>query len=181
MAKVVWVRYTWKLPGLDPRVLPPAGYNFRRALGDELGAVTQVVMAAYASDPAWGRLLHGVGERMTERIRTTIDTPDSQYLVAESGRHIVAVSGIAKEHSTEQNLLTGVCVAPVHQQRGLGRYLLALSLLRLREMGLEIAKVYTEAGSLADRKIYPLFGSRREEGVRYPGLQPRTFGKARIQ
>jgi len=31
------------------------------------------------------------------------------------------------------------------------------------------AQVYTERASVADRKIYPLFGSRREENVQYPG------------
>ena len=81
----------------------------------------------------------------------------------------MAVSGIAKEHWTDQNLLTGICVLPEHQRKGLGRYLLGLSLLRLKEMRLQKAQVYTESGSLADRKIYPIFGSHREEGVPYPG------------
>ena len=81
----------------------------------------------------------------------------------------MAVSGIAKEHWTDQNLLTGICVLPEHQRKGLGRYLLGLSLLRLKEMGVQKAQVYTESGSLADKKIYPIFGSHREEGVRYPG------------
>jgi len=54
----------------------------------------------------------------------------------------------------------------------LGKYLLGLSLGRLRAMGLRQARVYTENGSLADRKVYPLFGSVREEDVEYPGVQP---------
>src|SRR5687767_2732201 len=56
------------------------------------------------------------------------------------------------------------------------REIMALSALRLREMGLMTAKVYTEAGSLADRKIYPLFGSTREEGVDYPGFASVSAG-----
>ena len=118
---------------------------------------------------------------MTERIQTTIGKPGSQYLVAEAKGHIVAVSGIAKEHWVGQNLLTGICVVPEHQQRGLGKYLLARSLLRLHEMGLETARVYTEAGSLADRKIYPRFGSTREVGVDYPALHPRACEGKRPQ
>jgi len=38
-------------------------------------------------------------------------------------------------------------------------------------MGLSQAQVYTEAGSLADRKIYRLFGSKREEGVNYAAVR----------
>ena len=113
----------------------------------------------------------GISERMIERIKTTLGSENADYVVARSGGEIVAASGVAREHWTDQNLLTGVCVLPEHQRKGLGRHLLGLSLLRLKRMGLRTARVYTESGSLADRKIYPLFGSRREEGVRYPGLE----------
>lgn len=176
---VIWVRYTWRLLDLDVNVPAPVGYRCRPAFRDEWDAVIQVVLSAYAADPAWGGLLDGIKIRMTKRIQATIDTPDSQYLVAECEGRIVAVSGIAKTHWTGQNLLTGICVTPEHQRKGLGKYLLALSLLRLREMGLGTARVYTEAGSLADRKIYSLFGSRREKGVDYPGLQPPPEGAER--
>jgi N-acetylglutamate synthase-like GNAT family acetyltransferase len=112
----------------------------------------------------------GISARMTERIETTLGSENADYLVARREGEIVAASGVAAEHWTEQNLLTGICVLPEHQRKGLGRHLLGLSLLRLKQMGLRHAQVYTEAGSLADGKIYPLFGSRREEGVRYPGV-----------
>jgi GNAT superfamily N-acetyltransferase len=168
----VWVRFTWRLADLDLNVPAPVGYRFRAALPDELDAVIRAVLSAYASDPAWGSLLEGVKDRMTKRIGETLGSPDSHYVAAEFKGAIVAVSGIARAHWTDQNLLTGICVTPEHQRKGLGMYLLAASLLRLRELGLVTARVYTEAGSLADRKIYPLFGSTREEGVDYPGLQP---------
>ncbi len=174
-----WVRYTWRLLDLDLHLLAPSGYRFRSAVPDEVDGIIQVVLSSYASDPAWTGLLDAVKIRITKRIQATIDTLDSQYLVAECEGRIVAVSGIAKTHWTGQNLLTGICVTPEHQRKGLGKYLLSLSLLRLREMGLGTARVYTEAGLLADRKIYPLFGSRREEGVDYPGLQPPPEGAER--
>lgn len=117
--------------------------------------------------------MDGIRERMTDRIKTTFGRGDADYLVARRSGEIVAASGVAKEHWSDQNLLTGVCVLPEHQRKGLGRHLLGLSLLRLRQMGLRKAWVYTESGSLADRNIYPLFGSRREEGVRYPGAEQR--------
>ena len=169
--EIAWVRHTWSLDGAEIRLVAPEGYDFDSASPDEGQRIIHVVLSAYASDPAWESMMSGITERMTERVKTTLGGGDADYLVARSGGEIVAASGVAREHWTGQNLLTGVCVLPEHQRKGLGRHLLGLSLFRLKRMGLRRAQVYTEAGSLADRKIYPLFGSRREEGVRYPGVE----------
>ncbi len=166
---VIWVRHSWNLKTIDVTLEAPAGYIFNSTSSDEEQKIVKVVMSAYGSDPIWQPIMMDIQNRMIERIRTTFATDGSDYLVARSGGEIVAVSGIAKEHWTDQNLLTGICVLPGHQRKGLGRYLLGLSLTRLKEMGLQKAQVYTESGSLADKKIYPIFGSHREEGVRYPG------------
>jgi hypothetical protein len=167
----IWARHTWELGGAEIRLIAPAGYDFASAAPNEEQRIVHVVLSAYASDPAWAPLLDGIRERMTDRIKTTFGRGDADYVVARRGGELVAASGVAKEHWSGQNLLTGVCVLPEHQHRGLGRHLLGLSLLRLRQMGLREARVYTESGSRADRTIYPLFGSRREEGVRYPGVE----------
>lgn len=171
---VIWVRFTWRLHDLDVSVTAPNGYRFRPAVAGEVEEVTRVVLSAYASDPVWKDLFSGIRDRMTKRINETLGATGCHYVVAEFNGRIVAVSGVSRSHWTDQNLLTGICVAPEHQRRGLGTYLLAASLLCLRDMGLVAAKVYTEAGSLADRKIYPRFGSQREEGVQYPGLTPQV-------
>lgn len=112
---------------------------------------------------------------MSKRVETTLGQNDAAYLVIGWKNRIVAVSGIASEHWTDQNLLTGICVVPEHQRRGIGRYLLSLSLLHLKQMGLVKAQVYTELDSLADQKIYPLFGSQRELGVHYPGIEVKEY------
>ena len=169
--EIIWARHTWNLDDAKIRLAAPEGYDFDSASPDEGQRIMHVVLSAYASDPAWESMMAGITERMTGRIKTTLGSEGADYLVARRGGEIVAASGVAREHWTDQNLLTGVCVVPEHQRRGLGRHLLGLSLLRLSRMGLRQANVYTEAGSLADRKIYPLFGSRREEGVRYPGVE----------
>lgn len=65
---------------------------------------------------------------------------------------------------------------PEHQRRGVGRVLLFASLHGLCALGCRHARVYTEAGSLADRKIYPLFGSVRTPNVHYPGAVATTAG-----
>jgi ribosomal protein S18 acetylase RimI-like enzyme len=169
--ETIWARHTWNLGGTELRLIAPEGYDFDSATPGEEQRIIHVVLSAYASDPMWEPLMDGIRERMTDRIKMTFARGDADYLLARRGGEIVAASGVAQEHWSGQNLLTGVCVLPEHQRKGLGRHLLGLSLLRLRQMGLREARVYTESGSLADRNIYPLFGSRREEGVRYPGVE----------
>lgn len=166
---VIWVRHSWSLNDLEFRLPPPKGYVFESASVQEGEAIMRVVFLAYGSDPTWRPIMMDIQKRMSERIQTTLGSDDSDYIVARSGSEIIAVSGIARQHWTDQNLLTGICVLPQHQRKGIGRYLLGLSLMRLKEMGLAQAQVYTESGSLADRKVYPDFQSRREVGVRYPG------------
>ncbi|HEY6243343.1 MAG TPA: GNAT family N-acetyltransferase [Pyrinomonadaceae bacterium] len=166
---IIWVRHSWDLNTANVTLEIPAGYIFNSASSDEEQEIVKVVQSAYGSDPIWQPIMMDIQNRMIERIRTTFATDGSDYLVARNGAEIVAVSGIAKEHWTDQNLLTGICVLPEHQRKGIGRYLLGLSLRRLKEMGLQKAQVYTESGSLADKEIYPIFGSHREDGVRYPG------------
>jgi ribosomal protein S18 acetylase RimI-like enzyme len=172
MKDIVWARFTWSMRDLKVSVPMPKPYRCRSARNGEDQDVLGVVLTAYASDPVWRDLFDGIRDRMTKRVNETFGKTGYDYIVAELDQSIVAVSGVARSHWTDQNLLTGICVVPEHQRKGLGRYLLAASLLSLRDMGLATAQVYTESGSLADRKLYPLFGSRREEGVDYPGLRP---------
>lgn len=167
----IWVRHTWDLSKFEHQLDVPENYIFSAAELNEESRIIEVVFSAYSSDPVWKTIIEDIKRRMSKRIQITIGKTDAEYLTARYENEIVAVSGIAKKHWTDQNLLTGICVAPEHQRRGIGRYLLSLSLLRLKQMALAKAQVYTEKGSLADRKIYPLFGSQREERVRYPGVE----------
>jgi ribosomal protein S18 acetylase RimI-like enzyme len=171
-SETIWVRHTWNLQDFNPDLIMPAGYKFRPVANAEVDVAIDDVLSAYRSNPLWRPLMAGIGQRLTERILTTLGMPDTDYLAAEYGGRLAAISGIAKSHWTGQNLLTGICVLPSHQRQGLGKYLLGLSLGRLRAMGVRRARVYTENGSLADRKVYSLFGSVREENVEYPGIQP---------
>lgn len=167
--QTVWVRHTWDLSKLHVLTREPQGYHFESAAASNVEEIIAVVLAAYGSDPIWSKIIDAIAQRMTPRIASSIGTHGCEYLVAKSQNRIVAVSGIAAAHWTDQNLLTGICTLPPHQRKGLGTHLLGLSLLRLRDMGLTRAQVYTEFGSVADQKIYPLFGSYREVDVHYPG------------
>jgi GNAT superfamily N-acetyltransferase len=168
-----WARFTWNLSAAHLPTVAPAGSDVSQA-GPELAAdVLDIVTEAYGSDPVWKTMLPAIKERMRVRIAETISDPDCEYLLLRRGDELAAVSGIAIEHWTGQNLLTGICVRPAFQRRRLGTFLLGYSLHRLRARGLTTATVYTEHGSLADRKIYPMFGGAREANVDYPGAKPK--------
>jgi len=164
-----WVRYDWDLAQLPRPDALPEGYELGTARPDDRETVLETVLAAYGSDPVWRPHLDAIRGRMGPRIAETIGRLDAAYLVVGHAGAWAAVSGIAREHWTDQNLLTGICVLPAHQRRGVGRALLLASLRGLCTLGCHDARVYTEAGSLADQKIYPLFGSVRTPNVDYPG------------
>jgi len=166
------VRFTWDLVTAKLPSSAPTGFDVAGAI-PALGAqVLKVVTDAYASDPVWSPMLPAIRERMRVRIAETIGDDRCEYLTIRYGNVMVAVSGIALDHWTGQNLLTGICVHPQFQRQRLGTFLLGYSLYRLNARGLSTATVYTEHGSLADQKIYPLFGGTRETNVEYPGAKP---------
>jgi GNAT superfamily N-acetyltransferase len=168
-----WVRFTWDLGQTALPTVPPEGTTVVLAKPDEAARVLEIVTEAYASDRVWKTRLPAIRDRMRARIAETINEMSCEYLLLRRGNDFAAASGIAREHWTGQNLLTGICVRPLFQQQRLGTFLLGYSLFRLRLLGLSVATVYTEEGSLADRKIYPLFGGQRETNVVYPGAAAR--------
>jgi len=168
-----WARFSWDLARASLPTFPPADSTVSRASPESAEVILEVVTEAYGSDPVWKEMLPAIRERMRSRIAETISDECCEYLLLTKASGIVGVSGIAEAHWTGQNLLTGICIRPAFQQQRLGTFLLGYSLYRLRSRGLIRATVYTEQGSLADRKIYPLFGGVREANVEYPGAGQR--------
>jgi N-acetylglutamate synthase-like GNAT family acetyltransferase len=164
-----WVRFDWNLSELPVPIPFPATYTIDSAPESDRDEMLRTVLKAYASDAIWQRQLSAILLRMTQRFDETLGLANNTYLVVRRRGGIVAVSGVARDHWTDQNLLTGICVVPDHQRKGIGRALLLASLHAVKAFGCETARVYTETNSLADRKIYPLFGSTRTSGVSYPG------------
>ena len=168
-----WVRFSWDLVHASLPTIPPANTTIARANPESAAAILEVVIAAYASDPVWKDMLPAIKTRMSSRIAETIADESCEYLILSKDGQLVGVSGIADAHWTGQNLLTGICIRPEFQRQRYGTFLLGYSLHRLRTRGLKEAVVYTENGSLADRKIYPLFGGARQSNVEYPGAGQR--------
>ncbi|PWU23385.1 MAG: hypothetical protein C5B48_08690 [Candidatus Rokuibacteriota bacterium] len=162
-----WVRFEWSLAGREFPARDMAGYRLRAAVPGDVDAMLEVVCAAYASDPAWRGLVADIKRRVGTRIRESLRDPGAHFVVAEHGPRVVGLDGVALDHSTGQNFITGICVVPEHQGRGLGGALLAASLAWLRDQGLAIATVTTNAKSVAAR-VYQRFGATRIEDVEYP-------------
>lgn len=167
-----WVKFTWQLDQIPERDLPmlPAGYDLRIVGTGHFSELLQIVVGAYNTEPVWNKIIHEITIRMKERIGNTLGQAQNKYLAIFHTDQIVAVSGVCQYHWTNQNFLTGICVSKNHQRQGLGTYLLYNSLKTLHASGLTYASVYTETGSLADIKIYPLYQSKRIENVEYLSL-----------
>src|SRR5450631_4351866 len=169
MTGTSWVKFKWDLKRLTDFPAPVLNkkYCFRTANKNDLTKIVNTVILAYETDSIWGKIINEIKHRMTERINSTFNQPQNKYILIQYENNIVGVSGVSQLHWTNQNLLTGICVANEHQRKGLGTYLMYQSLLSLRNFGLEFAYVYTESDSIADQKIYPLFGSVKIKNAQY--------------
>ncbi len=172
MTESQWVRFDWPLSGCAFPLPDVPGYRLRPAGPGDVDAMLDVVRAAYASDPVWRDLGADIERRVAARIRESLGDPGAHFVVAERGPDIVGLNGVALDHPTAQNLITGICVLPEHQGRGLGTALLSASLAWLRDQGLRTATVTTDARAIAAR-VYRHFGASRTDGVAYADA-PRT-------
>lgn len=161
LMKNLWVQYTWDLKKFHVDLLKPQGYDFRTGVRKDLKPVIKVVIASSVLDNGWQLLFRSFTVKMIERIGATLGSANTAYIIAEKDSEIVGITGLAKEHWTRQNFITGICVLPEHRVKGVEKYLLALSLIKLKEMDMHFAKAVTESGSLLDKKVYRSFGSVR--------------------
>ncbi|MFO0997491.1 MAG: GNAT family N-acetyltransferase [Alphaproteobacteria bacterium] len=152
-----WIRFSWRLPGGVFAADVPQGYRAREGRPDDCDSIIRAALAAYATDPAWATILGGIERSLTKRIRATLDAAGVHYAVVEHAGEIVAVSAASIERHDGHNLITGLCVDPRHQRRGLSRVVLARCLAWLRDQGLETAQVYTDPASIAGRYAYRAF------------------------
>lgn len=163
----VWLRFSWRLPGAAFIAAAPAGYQVRAAQQNECEAVVASALAAYGTDPTWAPMMERIRERLSARIRATLGAPGTRYAVAVKDGAIAGVSAASLERHDGHNLITGVCVVPAHQGRGLARALLCDNLTWLRDQGLDEAQVFTNPASVAAQRVYPLFGARVAEAPDY--------------
>lgn len=162
-----WVRFDWPLAGQEFEITVAAGYRLRAARPEDLDAMLAAVAAAYASDPAWTNMTDDIERRVGGRICARLSDPGAYFVLAECADGIVGLNGVAVKSTTGMNLITGICVNPAHQGRGLGVALLGRSLEWLRDQGLVQATVSTDKNAAAAR-AYDRFGAVRVENVEFP-------------
>ncbi|NKB57314.1 MAG: GNAT family N-acetyltransferase [Alphaproteobacteria bacterium] len=163
-----WVRFDWPLKGRDFEISVADEYRLRAARPDDLEAMQRVVATSYASDAVWAGKTDAIEQGIGARIRERISDPAAHFVLAECGGQVIGLNGVAISSPTKMNFLTGICVDPEHQGRGLGTALLGQALAWLRDQGLASATVTTDADAVAAR-VYDRFGGERTGNVEYPG------------
>jgi GNAT superfamily N-acetyltransferase len=93
---------------------------------------------------------------------------EATFISIKHGARIIAASAIRDSGDKVSNLPLGVCVLNEYRCRGLGTFILYDSLRRLRERGLDEARLVSKKGLTADRFLYPKFGGKRVELVGAP-------------
>jgi ribosomal protein S18 acetylase RimI-like enzyme len=158
----VWVQFTWNLktltaetPKIDPR------YIVEAATQDDRNLLLAAVTRSLSMEPAWSDDLSARVKLAEEIVQTAFPAGEVTFVAIKHGQRIIGASAIRDAGDQVSNLPLGVCVLNEYRCRGLGTYLLHESLRRLKERGLEQARLVTRKGLPADKYLYPKFGSER--------------------
>ncbi len=165
-----WTRFDWTLEQADLGSRVPDGYAIRGAVSADIDQMMEVIVVAYRSDPVWSGLEADIERRVGGRIRRLLGPTGgidgAHFIVAVHAEKIVGLNGVAVDHESKQNMITGICVDPEHQGRGLGTALLGCSLAWLRDQGVKRATVTTDVRSAA-AAVYGRFGAIRTDGASF--------------
>jgi len=158
----VWVQFTWNLktltaeaPKIDPR------YVVEAATPDDRNLLLAAVSRSMSMEPAWSDDLAVRVKLAEEIIHTAFPAGEVSFVAIKHGQRIIGASCIRDAGDKVSNLPLGVCVLNEYRCRGLGTYLLHESLRRLKERGLDQARVVTRKGLPADKYLYRKFGGER--------------------
>ena len=158
----VWVQFTWNLktltaevPKIDPR------YVVEAATQDDRNLLLAAVSRSMSMEPAWSDDLSTRVKLAEEIVQTAFPAGEVSFVAIKHGSRIIGASAIRDAGDKVSNLPLGVCVLNEYRCRGLGTFLLHESLRRLKERGLDEARLVTRKGLPADRFLYPKFGGVR--------------------
>jgi len=158
----VWVQFTWNLKTL-PAETPKLNsrYTSEAATLEDRSLLLAAVTRSMSMEPAWSDDLAPRVKLAEEIVQTAFPAGEVTFIAIKHGARIIAASAIRDAGDKVSNLPLGVCVLNEYRCRGLGTFLLHESLRRLKERGLEDARVVTKKGLTADRFLYPKFGAQR--------------------
>jgi len=162
MRLTTWVQFTWNLKKLtaeSPKL--DARYSVEAATLDDRNLLLAAVTRSMSMEPAWSDDLAARVKLAEEIVQTGFPAGEVSFVAIKHGARIIAASAMRDSGDKVSNLPLGVCVLNEYRCRGLGTYLLHESLRRLKERGLEEARLVTRKGLTADRFLYPKFGGER--------------------
>lgn len=158
----VWVQYTWNLKSLRSEAPKLASnYAVEAATLDDRALLVAAMSRSYSMEPAWSDDLSARLKLTDEIIDHAFPAGEVSFVTIKHGARIIAASAIRDAGDKLSNLPLGVCVLNEYRCRGLGTSLLYESLRRLREKGLDTARLVTKKSLPADRYLYPKFGGVR--------------------
>jgi GNAT superfamily N-acetyltransferase len=157
-----WVQFSWDLMKL-PAEAPPLSsrYTVESASAEERVQLLAAVTRSASMEPGWSDDLNGRLKLCEEIVNQAFAAGEVAFLAIKHGSRIIGAAAIRDAGDKLSNLPLGVSVLSEYRCRGLGTFLLYESLRRLRERGLDQARVVTKKGIPADRYLYPKFGSER--------------------
>ncbi len=158
----VWVQYTWNLKTLAMEAAKlPSRYTVEAATLEDRNLLLAAVSRSMSMEPAWSDDLAARVKLAEEIIQSAFPAGEVTFVAIKHGARIIGASAIRDAGDKVSNLPLGVCVLNEYRCRGLGTFLLHESLRRLKERGLEEARLVTRKGLPADRYLYPKFGGER--------------------
>ena len=156
-----WVQFTWNLKELPAEVAKLAPrYKVEPATLEDRTPLFAAINLSLSMEPAWSDDLAARVRLADELLHAGFSSGEVSFLAIKHGARVIGAAAI-REGTEKSNLPLGVCVVSEYRNRGLGTYLLHESLRRLKEKGLEEAKLVTKKGLPADRFLYPKFGATR--------------------
>jgi ribosomal protein S18 acetylase RimI-like enzyme len=157
-----WVQFTWELKNL-PKEAPKlaARYTVETASPEDRSLLLAAVSRSYSMEPGWSDDLTARVKLSEEIIATAFPAGEVAFVAIKHGSRSIGTSAIRDSGDKVSHLPLGVCVLNEYRCRGLGTFLLFESLRRLREKGLESARLMTKKGIPADRFLYPKFDGAR--------------------
>ena len=159
-----WFQYSWdlkKLPAEAPKI--DARYSVEAASLEDKALLVAAVSRSVSMEPSWSDDMAARVKLAEEIISTEFPAGEVTFIAIKHGARIIATAAIRDAGDKISNLPVGVCVLNEYRCRGLGTFLLYDSLRRLRERGLDEARLVTKKGLPAERFLYPKYGGKRVE------------------
>ncbi len=158
-----WLRFRWDLGVLADSETPShPPFIVRLAERDEASVVQKVVHSAFSMDASWGDTTRNLEEYLRAGVAASLSTDPVHCIVLQHGSRVIGASAFSIDPAETNNLLTGPCILHEYRSRGLGSWMLELSLLALRDQRHEAGVRGLSRLPPSAKFLYPKFGGVSE-------------------